>query len=116
MACGIEIGSGFEWRVEQIASGQVLWSGGISKQGSLEGQAATLEYARKNPGLAQLLMSVAGRSGARWLARKFGVPKDMADQMAGLSMSGNLQALMPPPKGNSGQRVNYSEPTVPNYK
>jgi len=61
--------------------------GGISKQGSIEGQEATIQYAKENPGMAQMLMNVAGRSGARWLARKFGVPKDMADSLAGLQAS-----------------------------
>jgi len=58
--------------------------GGISKQGSIEAQGATLEYAKQNPGIAQMLMNVAGRGGARWLARKLGVPKDVADSLAGL--------------------------------
>ena len=69
--------------------------GGVSKQGSAEGQAATLAYAKDNPGISKMLMNVAGRSGARWLARKLGVPKDTADMLAGIqSQQGiNLQAL-----------------------
>ena len=82
--------------------------GGISKQGSIQGQEATIEYARQNPGVANLLTNVAGRAGARWLARKLGVPKDMADQMAGVSMrGGGLQSLLSQNTSAKGDTSKY---------
>lgn len=76
--------------------------GGISKQGSIEGQQVALQMAKENPGIANLLTSVAGRAGARWLGKKLGLPKDVADQMAGISMrGGGLQSLIPQNKSEN---------------
>jgi len=65
--------------------------GGLSKQGSLESQEATIEYARQNPGIANLLTSIAGRAGARWLGKKLGVPKQVADQLAFVGVQSPVQ-------------------------
>ena len=55
--------------------------GPIGKAGSAEAQAAAAEYAKSNPGIAQLLLSVAARGGARVIGKKLGVPKDVIDQI-----------------------------------
>jgi hypothetical protein len=55
--------------------------GPIAKGGSVEAQQAAADYARQNPGIAQLLLGVAARGGARAIGKKLGVPKDVIDQL-----------------------------------
>ena len=78
--------------------------GVIGKAGSVEGQAAALQYAQQNPGIASLLTSVAARGASRWLGRKMGVPKDVVDSLA-------LGGMQLPQIGK--QRNNDLAPVVP---
>ena len=76
----------------------------VGKGATPEAQAAAAEYAKNNPGLAQTLLGVATRSGARWLGKQLGIPKDVTDTLAGGGlMPQGLGALIPKKMGNNNE-------------
>ena len=77
---------------------------GIGKGATPEAQAAAIEYAKNNPGLAQTILGVATRAGGRWLGKQLGVPKDVIDTLSGVGiMPGGLGKLMTPKIGRNDE-------------
>jgi hypothetical protein len=74
--------------------------GPVAKSGTAATREAAIEYARENPGIANMLLNVASRGGARWLARQFGLTKGQADAIAGIA-GGPGNILLHKPDGSS---------------